>query len=358
MAIAPEVLRRLYVDEGLTMAEIAARFQCGATTVRRRLRREGIVARRRGPTPERYAARHPRMSRTLAWSPSMAWTVGLMATDGNLSRRYALSITSKDRDLLETVKDCLGLTNALGVTTNGHGGRYWKLQWRDRRFYEWLTVVGLTPAKSLTLGPLAVPDEFFADFLRGCLDGDGSVLVYTDRSHTAKNPRYVYDRLYVSLVSASRPFIDWIASTIRRLLAARSAIHLKSKHGGAPVYVLRFAKKASIQVLRWIYYNPALPCLARKRARAAAFLSAPPAGILAAGGVVERNTRRPQKPLPARAQGFKSPLPHHSPTLTGLPPGLYREASRGAVAQLGEHKAGSLGVRGSNPLSSTIFPAR
>ena len=33
---------------------------------------------------------------------------------------------------------------------------------------------------------------------------------------------------------------------------------------------------------------------------------------------------------------------------------LYREASRGAVAQLGEHKAGSLGVRGSNPLSSTI----
>jgi len=39
VAIAPEVLRRLYVDEGLTMAEIAARFQCGATTVRRRLRR-------------------------------------------------------------------------------------------------------------------------------------------------------------------------------------------------------------------------------------------------------------------------------------------------------------------------------
>ena len=28
---------------------------------------------------------------------------------------------------------------------------------------------------------------------------------------------------------------------------------------------------------------------------------------------------------------------------------------RGAVAQLGEHKAGSLGVRGSSPLSSTNF---
>src|SRR5438093_10043806 len=36
-----------------------------------------------------------------------------------------------------------------------------------------------------------------------------------------------------------------------------------------------------------------------------------------------------------------------------LRPSLYRDPSRGAVAELGEHKAGSLGVRGSNPLSST-----
>jgi hypothetical protein len=34
----------------------------------------------------------------------------------------------------------------------------------------------------------------------------------------------------------------------------------------------------------------------------------------------------------------------------------YSSSCGGAVAQLGEHKAGSLGVRGSSPLSSTIFP--
>ena len=33
--------------------------------------------------------------------------------------------------------------------------------------------------------------------------------VYTDRSHSEKNPRYVYDRLYVSLVSASPAFLNW-----------------------------------------------------------------------------------------------------------------------------------------------------
>jgi hypothetical protein len=48
-----------------------------------------------------------------------------------------------------------------------------------------------------------VPDEYFVDFLRSCIDGDGSITTYTDRYNTFKNPQYVYARLYVSLVSAS-----------------------------------------------------------------------------------------------------------------------------------------------------------
>ena len=68
------------------------------------------------------------------------------------------------------------------------------------------------------------------------------------------------------------------------------------------------------------------------------------------------HTRGAQNAMPARACGFESRLRHHS--LTTFRAALYRDLSRGAVAQLGEHKAGSLGVRGSNPLSSTISSAR
>jgi len=50
--------------------------------------------------------------------------------------------------------------------------------------------------------------------LPGCLDSDGSVLVYTDAYHAARRPQYVYERLYVSLVSASRRFLDWIKASI------------------------------------------------------------------------------------------------------------------------------------------------
>jgi len=86
----------------------------------------------------------------------------------------------------------------------------------------------LTPAKSLTLGPLSVPDEYFTDFFRGCIDGDGSVLIYTDRYHVAKKESYVYERLYVSIVSASHSFIEWLQTTVSRLIGVEGSIAVTS----------------------------------------------------------------------------------------------------------------------------------
>ena len=51
----------------------------------------------------------------------------------------------------------------------------------DRLFHNWLMGIGLTPRKTHTIGALAVPNEYFRDFLRGHLDGDGSITAYVDR---------------------------------------------------------------------------------------------------------------------------------------------------------------------------------
>lgn len=107
--------------------------------------------------------------------------------------------------------------------------------------------MGLTPNKSLTLGRLAIPDEYFPDFFRGCIDGDGSVLVDVDRHHTAKNERYVYSRLYVSLVSASRTFVDWIQSTVQRLTSLHGVIETQQRTGRRPIWLLRYAKRETGQ---------------------------------------------------------------------------------------------------------------
>lgn len=187
VSIDPDLLKRLYMDERLTATEIAARVGCAPNTILRRLQRFAIPARPRGPS---HQART--LNGDIRWSPNLAYAVGLIATDGNLSRdgRH-LSVTSKDHDLLETFRACLNVTAAIRPHGRGSAGR--------RRFYEWLLDIGLTPAKSLTLGALAIPDDVFADFVRGCIDGDGSVTVYVDRQHTHKSARYVYERLYVTL---------------------------------------------------------------------------------------------------------------------------------------------------------------
>ena len=265
-------LRQLYVDEMCSINDIAQRVGCGPSTVRRQLLRFGIPTRARGPAPAPICGA---AGSTLdAWSANTAYVVGLLATDGNLGRkRSAISIVSKDIDLLETVKRCLGLSIPIKAHCGGYSDRCHHLLWHHRTFYEWLRRIGLTPAKSLTLRPLAVPDEYFSDFFRGCIDGDGSVFVYTDRYHAIKNDRYVYERLYVSIVSASEPFIRWLHASVSRLIGVSGSVTVRRQRGKTPMWLLRYAKGESLRVLRWMYYAPDVPCLERKRRIAEPFLT-------------------------------------------------------------------------------------
>jgi hypothetical protein len=125
------------------------------------------------------------------------------------------------------------------------------------------------PAKSLKLGPLGVPDDCVADFMRGCIDGDGTIVTYQDAYNTYKNARYVYKRLFVALVSASLPFLKGLHRTLNRLLGLKGAI---SKSRGN-CWSLKYMKKDSIRLLRWMYYAANVPCLARKRDKALPFLA-------------------------------------------------------------------------------------
>ena len=279
--IIPAILRAMYVDELRTTDEIARHFGCSGTTVRRHLRRFNIAVRRRGPCLGRTRQRNGALP--AEWSAEFAYVVGLIATDGNLGRKKpVITLVSKDSELLETVRSCLALTTPTRPHGGGYANRCRHLSWHDRCLYDRFRAIGLTPAKSLTLGPLAVPDEYFADFFRGCIDGDGTILVYTDRYHTAKSERYVYERLYLSIVSASYAFIDWLRTTVHRLTAVDGSLSVRQRPGTSRVWKLCYAKAESIRLLRWMYYAFDVPCLQRKRAKAEKFL-----------GPLGRTTARP-----------------------------------------------------------------
>lgn len=53
------------------------------------------------------------------WSTELAYAVGLLTTDGNLSKDGKhINLTSKDLDQIKTFKKCLGLKNKIGNFKN------------------------------------------------------------------------------------------------------------------------------------------------------------------------------------------------------------------------------------------------
>lgn len=191
----------------------------------------------------------------------MAYVVGLTATDGCLyTGLRKLNFKSEDRDLVETYLGLLGRTNRIKEQTTRDGNVVYFTEFHDSKLYEWFLAVGLTPRKSLTIGPLAVPDAQLAHFLRGHLDGDGSVMAY-DYPGTGKARGRTYRTLITRLLSGSKAHVEWLRDRIQDEYGIRGVLGR-----GTRVWTLTFAKQASLRLLPHLYPSERVPCLERKRA--------------------------------------------------------------------------------------------
>ncbi|OGG56802.1 hypothetical protein A2680_02695 [Candidatus Kaiserbacteria bacterium RIFCSPHIGHO2_01_FULL_55_37] len=194
-----------------------------------------------------------------AWSPGLAYVVGIIATDGNLSPdgRH-INITSKDEEMVQTVKKLLRLENKIGKKARGYSNdkKYFVFQFGDINFYEFLISIGLMPAKSKILKAVDIPSLFFRDFLRGCIDGDGSISI-------SRHPESRLPQLRVRLVSASLDFLVWIHRSIRNECKVEGGYTYHARRKS--VYTLSFGKADSMKIIKSMYYKKSLPSLKRKR---------------------------------------------------------------------------------------------
>jgi intein/homing endonuclease len=195
----------------------------------------------------------------ITWSPGLSYVIGIIASDGNVSLNLRhLNITSKDYPILHSIKDILGLNNKIGVKARGgeNDKKYFVLQFGDVRFVEFLDSIGITPNKSKTINVVKVPDEFFVDFLRGVIDGDGCIDIY-------KHPESKQLQMRIRIGSASMDFLEFLLTETRRLLLVKKGAVLRKK--SSRVYILTFSKTDTLQLLPKLYYATDLPCLERKR---------------------------------------------------------------------------------------------
>lgn len=195
----------------------------------------------------------------IRWTPELSYVIGLITSDGNLSNdgRH-ITFTSKDFELVSLYKTYLGIENVIGQKRRGTEPKksYYFVQFGSVYFYRFLLSIGLMQAKSKRLRSLKVPKEYYFHFLRGLFDGDGTFYSYKDKRWRSS---YMF---YMAFASASKPFIDWLRETLRLYLGIHGHI---SKDPRRITYLLRYAKRESLLLLRKMYYPGHIPSLSRKR---------------------------------------------------------------------------------------------
>lgn len=194
----------------------------------------------------------------MLWSNDFAYAVGLITTDGSLSidGRH-LNLTSKDLEQIQNFAKILNLKNKIGLKSSSYavGKKYYNLQFGNVKLYRFLLSIGLLPNKTKILGKLSIPDRYFADFLRGLLDGDGYTYSYWDKRWKSSF------MLYTGFVSASKKHLIWIKQKISDLYGIEGAL----RYNGKSTYQLKYAKKSSVKILEKLYYDKRVVCLKRKK---------------------------------------------------------------------------------------------
>jgi len=197
----------------------------------------------------------------------MAYAIGLLATDGCLvSGRKKLQFGSRDRELVELLLRCLDRPARIREELTRIGNPYYRTEFGDAGFYEWLLSIGLTPRKSLTLGAIDVPTEHLIALTRGLMDGDGSIGNHVYRADTHGRPGYLWEYLWIAFTSSSETHILWLRDQLEGRLCIRGYVGRTEVKGKAPAFQLRYGKRASTVLLTEMYANALAPALSRKRA--------------------------------------------------------------------------------------------
>ncbi len=200
-----------------------------------------------------------------AWTPRLAYAVGLIATDGSTARGRNLGFPSADRELVEHLLACLGKSTKITTKSGKDGGVYYRTQIGDAAFCGWLMAIGIGPRKSLTIGALDVPDAVLFPLVRGLLDGDGSIINKRTRADTGGRSDYYWEYLQTKFVCGSRGHLEWLRGRLAAALGIDGLIITRAARGRKHAcYTLRYGKLASHRLLPALYAEPSAPRLTRK----------------------------------------------------------------------------------------------
>lgn len=232
------VIQRLY-DEGLTTTKTAEHFGVSSRAIRLRYEIIGIDVSVRRRTPK-YAVNEHFFD---TWTPDMAYALGFILTDGCVSGNL-VTISQAVPEPLEAIKRMMSSEHPINEVPNGVNTLF-TLNISRKSLVTALAKRGIYAAKSLTVELPKVPDKYFADFLRGVIDGDG----------WAHPKGYV-----VTITSGSASFSEQLNERLNDV-----GFPFRVEHDGY-AYRIKLSGKDEIKRLEsYLYYDPNAFYIERKR---------------------------------------------------------------------------------------------
>lgn len=174
--IKKEDIYQYYIIDQKSTYDISLIYGCHRVLISRYLKKYGIPTRRKdGKSGERFRINKKYFK---YFSENMAYIVGLLGADGCvLPKKYTISIKSIDYELLEFIQQELNMNYSIRENYDNRKICY-SLNFYGKEIIDDLQLLGICPRKSLIFNLPPIPDEYFWDFLRGYIDGDGSIGKY------------------------------------------------------------------------------------------------------------------------------------------------------------------------------------
>lgn len=219
-------------------------------------------------------------------TPAVAYFLGLLHTDGTHDGdlrhkgRVTIELAQRDVDVLHSLAEALPIKTSIGTRTritNFSGGKPYtcfSLNAFDQEFRRWLATMRMPPGRKATsVGP---PSCAFShrDYLRGIVDGDGSVGFTKTGSP------------FVSFVTASEELAEFVADAIMTTSGKARSLRRNARDD---VFNVMVTNVAAAQLAEYIWPSRDVLGMARKKESGLSVAQwRPPAATAGRYGVIRR----------------------------------------------------------------------
>lgn len=248
----------MYVKQGLTINFIRQKFHCRHEAIKNVLILNNISI-KKGPVSKNRLLKEDFFENID--NEEKAYLLGLFFTDGNItldskrSPNIRLELKQSDIDLLIQIKDILNIGSKL-IYSKRENKETVTIAFRSKKMAEDLAKFGIVPNKTYKTKNLPiVPNEYKKHFIRGLIDGDGSI--------------YYSKGWKIDFCSYHKTICEDFKNLINSFLGQE--INTKIANYGT-AYHCRINKKILVKQLATVLYKDSKISLARKYRLAMAIL--------------------------------------------------------------------------------------